>query len=221
MKTLHIDSVRKTYQNKVILSDIYLACKTGEIVGLLGRNGSGKSTLLKIIFGSERADNKFVRVGNRIIRNISVGRNLVNYLPQENFLPRGVRIRTLFELFLSSKRNKHILEHDYVQPLLNKKNDELSGGEKRIVEILMLIHSNADFILLDEPFNGLSPKLRDYICEYIKLLAPTKGFIISDHDYTNIINLSDRIVVLKDGYLREIKDKAELVELGYLLKSHL
>lgn len=221
MTGLHIDSVRKSYKERVILSDIYLKCDKGEIVGLLGRNGTGKSTLLKIIFGSEKADNKFVRVGDKIIRSISDGRRLINYLPQGNFLPNGVRIRKLIELFLAPNMRNQVLEHDYIRPLLNTKNDELSGGEKRIVEILLLIHSNAEFILLDEPFNGLSPKLRDYICEYIKELSSIKGFIISDHDYFNIINLSDRLVLLKDGYLKEVHNEKELVELGYLSKNHL
>ncbi|MDG1571142.1 ATP-binding cassette domain-containing protein [Robiginitalea sp. M366] len=220
MKTLHVDSIRKSFQNRVILSDIYLTCNQGEIVGLLGRNGMGKSTLLKIIFGSEKADQKFVRAGSRIVRNITDGRKLINYLPQENFMPNGVRIQKLIDLFLEPQHRQGILEHDYIKPLLYKKNGDLSGGERRIVEILLLLHSKADFLLLDEPFNGLSPVLRDYICEYIRQLTPQKGIIISDHDYVNIIKLSDRMLLLKDGHLREVKAHTELVELGYLPKSH-
>lgn len=78
MSELHIDSITKSYNNKVILSDIFISCQKGEIKGLIGRNGSGKSTLLKIVFGTEKADFKFVRIGNKIIRNISDGRNLIN-----------------------------------------------------------------------------------------------------------------------------------------------
>lgn len=219
MSKLHIDSVTKSYNNKVILSDIFISCKKGEIKGLIGRNGSGKSTLLKIVFGTEKPESKFVRIGNKVIKNISDGRNLINYLPQDNFLPNNISIKSLINLFLQKENRKIVLENEYVKPLLNKKNQDLSGGERRIIEILLIIHSNAEFILLDEPFNGISPIVRDYIIEYIKKMKSSKGYIITDHDYENVINLADSIVYLQSGFLKEIKDKSELVELGYMTKT--
>lgn len=217
--SIYIDSVTKSYNNKVILSDIFISCKKGEIKGLIGRNGSGKSTLLKIVFGTEKPDSKFVRIGNKVIKNISDGRNLINYLPQDNFLPNNISIKSLINLFLHKENRKILFENDYVKPLLNKKNQDLSGGEKRIIEILLIIHSNAEFILLDEPFNGVSPIIRDYIIEYIRKMKSTKGYIITDHDYENVINLADSITYLQNGYLKEINEKSELIELGYLTKA--
>ncbi len=219
MSKLHIDSVTKSYDNKVILSDIFISCKKGEIKGLIGRNGSGKSTFLKIVFGAEKAETKFVRIGDKIIRNITDGRNLINYLPQDNFLPNNISIKSLINLFLQKENRKIVLENEYVKPLLNKKNQDLSGGEKRIIEILLIIHSKAKFILLDEPFNGVSPIVRDYIIEYIRKMKSSKGYIITDHDYENVINLADSIGYLQNGFLKEIKDKSELVELGYMSKT--
>lgn len=220
MSTLHIDSVTKSYNNNVILSDIFISCEKGEIKGLIGRNGSGKSTLLKIVFGTEKAESKFVRVGQKIIKNIPDGRNLINYLPQDNFLPNNISVKSILNLFLQKENRKIVLENEYVKPLLNKKNQDLSSGEKRIIEILLIIHSNAEFILLDEPFNGVSPIMRDYIIEYIKKMKSSKGYIITDHDYENVINLADSIVYLQNGFLKEIKDKSELVELGYMTKTN-
>ena len=219
MSKLHIDSVTKSYDNKVILSDIFISCEKGEIKGLIGRNGSGKSTLLKIVFGTEKPTSKFVRIGNKVIKNISDGRNLINYLPQENFLPNNISIKSLINLFLEKKNRKIVLENENVKPLLDKKNQDLSGGERRIIEILLIIHSSAEFVLLDEPFNGVSPIVRDYIIQYIKNMKSLKGYIITDHDYENIINLADSIVYLQSGFLKEIKDKSELVELGYITKT--
>lgn len=219
MNHLHIDSVTKSYNNKVILSDIFISCQKGEIKGLIGRNGSGKSTLLKIVFGTEKADFKFVRIGNKIIRNLSDGRNLINYLPQNNFLPNNISIRTIINLFLHKENRQILFENELIKPLLNQQNQDLSGGEKRIIEILLIIHSKAQYILLDEPFNGVSPIGRDYIVEYIKSKKLSKGFIITDHDYENVINLADDIVFLHNGFLKEIKDESELVEFGYLTKT--
>ncbi|WP_291864443.1 ATP-binding cassette domain-containing protein [Maribacter sp.] len=100
MKRLHVDSITKSFDNKVLLSDVFISCGIGEIKGLLGRNGCGKSTLLKIIFGVENADSRFVRVGKKVIQNISQGRSILNYLPQENFLPKNVKIKFLINLLL-------------------------------------------------------------------------------------------------------------------------
>ncbi len=219
MNKLHIDSVTKSYNNKVILSDIFISCEKGEIKGLIGRNGSGKSTLLKIVFGTEKSESKFIRIGNKIIKNTYDGRNRINYLPQENFLPNNISIRSLINLFLAKESRKVVLENENVKPLLHKKSQDLSGGERRIIEILLIIHSKAEFILLDEPFNGVSPIVKDYIISYIKEMKSSKGYIITDHDYENVISLADKIVYLQNGYLKEIKDKSELVELGYITKT--
>lgn len=219
MSRLHIDSLTKSYDNKVILSDIYLTCEKGEIKGLLGRNGSGKTTLLKIVFGTEKAASKYVRIGEKLIRNVSEGRNLINYLPQENFLPNNIKINTLIKLFLPKEKRDILLNNEYIIPLLNKENQDLSGGEKRILEILLVVHSNAEYILLDEPFNGVSPIVRDYIIHYIKDLKSDKGYIITDHDYENVIKIADSILYLQNGYLKEINENSELVELGYLTKD--
>ena len=221
MNTLHIDSVNKSFDNKKILSDIFFSCIKGKITGLVGRNGCGKSTLLKIIFGIETAQNKFILAGNKKINNLSDSRGVINYLPQENFLPNNVKIKTLINLFIDKKNRSVLIENIYIKPLLNKQNQELSGGEKRILEILLIIHSNVEFILLDEPFNGVSPIVKDYIINYLKEMKSLKGFIITDHDYESVINLADNIVFLKDGILKEIKKPGELVELGYLTKKHL
>ncbi|CAM1344948.1 ATP-binding cassette domain-containing protein [Tenacibaculum amylolyticum] len=221
MKKLHIDSITKSYANKRILSGVFLSCEKGKTIGLLGRNGSGKSTLLKIVFGIEKCEYKFVKIGNKVINSVSDGRNLLNYLPQENFLPNNVKIKKLIRLFLDKKERIYLYKNEHIKPLLNKTNHDLSGGEKRIVEILLIVHSSAPFILLDEPFNGLSPITRSYIINYLKKMKSLKGYIITDHDYKNVIALADDIVFLKDGYLKPIKTSNELIDLGYLTKDAL
>ena len=219
MKELYVDSVRKSFGDKLVLSDIYLSCKKGEIIGLIGRNGSGKSTLLKIIFGVEKAENKFVRVNKKILKNVNDSRNLINYLSQENFIPGKLKIKNLINLFLPKKRRKELLEHKIIYPLLKKKFQNLSGGEKRITEILLLLNSECEFILLDEPFQGVSPIIRDLITENIHNQRTSKGIIITDHDYENVLKLADRILFLQDGALKPIRNKKELLECGYLTKT--
>lgn len=219
MSTLHVDSVTKSYNGKVILSDVFISCQKGEIKGLIGRNGCGKTTLLKIIFGAENSDYKFIRIGDSVIHSKPFVRNLIAYLPQNDFLPNNKKIKQLITLFLPKENTEILFKNAYVQPLLNKVNQDLSGGERRIIEILLLINSNAEFILLDEPFNGVSPIVRDYIIDCIKELKLSKGIIITDHDHERVLNLADSIVYLNDGCLKQIKDKGELLELGYFTET--
>ncbi len=219
MTGLHVDSIRKSYNDKLILSDIFLSCKRGETIGLIGRNGSGKSTLLKIIFGVETAENKYVRVNNKILRSVGDSRNLINYLPHGNFSPSDLRINNIIKLFLPKKQRIRLLENEIIKPLLQRKFQILSAGEKRILEILLLIYSEAEFILLDEPFEGLSPINQDIIIETINKEKENKGFIVTDHNFESVVKVSDRILFLKNGGLREIKDIKELIKYGYLTKS--
>ncbi|WP_239780664.1 ATP-binding cassette domain-containing protein [Tenacibaculum finnmarkense] len=198
------------------MSDVFISCEKGEIKGLIGRNGSGKSTLLKIIFGTEKPKSKFIKVGDKIIKNISDGRGLINYLPQHSFLPNNISVRSIINLFLQKENREIVLKNEYVKSLLNKNSQVLSSGERRLVEILLIIHSSAKFILLDEPFSGVSPIIREYLIEYIRKFKTSKGFIITDHNYENVINLADNIMYLQNGVLKKINDKSELIELGYI-----
>lgn len=219
MSCLHVDSIIKSFGTRQVLTDIFLTCHTGEIVGLLGRNGSGKSTLLKIIFGSMRADSKFVRAGNKIINNLQDGRKRINYLPQDNFMPGHIKIATIVSMFCNEVDAKIIQQKEFIEPLLSRKCGTLSGGEKRLVEILIMIHSDASFILIDEPFNGVAPVYKEEIKKMIRAQSGTKGFIITDHDYRNILDISTKTLLIHDGGIREIKDIEALRNLGYISES--
>ena len=216
MNKLHVDSIRQTYGNRQILTDVFISCEKGEIVGLLGRNGVGKSTLLEIIFGSVKADNKFIKIDNKYIKGILDNQNLIKYLPQKNFLPNHIKISTIIKLFCDKKNASIIINNHLIKPLLNKKNKELSGGEKRIVEIFLIVLSNAKYILMDEPFNAVAPIYREEIKDLIIEQSKNKGFIITDHDYRNILNIATRTVLIKDGSTKEIKNKKELITYGYI-----
>lgn len=216
MSGLFVDSVIKNFGIKQIVTDVFVSCKEGEIIGLLGRNGAGKSTLLKIIFGSLVADRKYVRVDNKLIKGLYDNRNMVNYLPQDNFLPDHIKIKRLIGLFCDKTEAELLFKNEFISPLLEKKCRQLSGGEKRLLEVLMIVNSWAKYILIDEPFNGIAPVYKDYIKNIIVKQSKFKGFIITDHDYRNILDVSTRIVLIYDGGTKEIKHKDELKYWGYL-----
>lgn len=154
---LEIDSVQKSFDNKNILSDVCLKCETKDIIGLLGRNGSGKSTLLKIIFGIISADFKFVRIDGSVKTKTKDLFNEISYLPQENCIPNGFTVKKTIELSVSKDRISEFYADEMIGRMLDKKVSHLSGGELRYLEIKIILDNSSKFVLLDEPYNGLSP----------------------------------------------------------------
>lgn len=213
MSRLHVDSVRKSFQGKKILQDIFLSCDVGEIVGLLGRNGSGKSTLLQIIFGSVSADYSFVRFGENVMKSQRDRKNQIAYLPQHSFLPKNIKIKKLAKIFC----NENYKKSEFLKQFLEEKINNLSAGEVRIIEILFILFSDAKIILLDEPFHSLSPKTISFIKEEIQKLKIEKGFIISDHQYEEVLSISNRNLLLVNGSLKAIENKADLKFHKYIL----
>ncbi|MDN4031517.1 AAA family ATPase [Chryseobacterium gambrini] len=102
---------------------------------------------------------------------------------------------------------------------MNTSSRNLSGGEKKIVEVILMVYSDSKFVLLDEPFNALSPKMISEIQKMIKEQSQHKGFIISDHRYQEVLDISDEIYLLSDTYLKQIKDFKELQQYNYLPKN--
>ncbi|MBO9690161.1 ATP-binding cassette domain-containing protein [Chryseobacterium sp.] len=219
MSKLHVDSITKSFNERKILQDIYIGCETGQVIGLLGRNGSGKSTLLKIISGIEHGDTQFIRCDNKILRTIPDRKNRISYLPQDLFLPKYIKIKNLIPLFCNQRNTELLFTSEFVQPFLHEKPKNLSKGEQRIIETLMIIYSQADFILLDEPFHSLSPKVTEELKKNIHQESAYKGFIISDHNFKDVMDISGLIYLLSEGHLKQIKDLSELQRYNYIPKS--
>ena len=213
---LEVDSVQKQYDGKIIVSDVYLKCETTDIIGVLGRNGSGKSTLLKIIFGLVTADFKFVRIDGVVKSKTSDLLNQISYLPQENFIPNLFSVKKTISLSITKDKLQEFYADEMVQSMLNKKIKHLSSGELRYLEIKLILNNPSKFVLLDEPYNGLSPLIVEKINELITSMSNEKGIIITDHNYENVIKVSTKLVLMKEGKIHHLKDKNELVEKGYL-----
>ena len=213
---LEVDSVQKQHDGKIIISDVYLKCETGDIIGILGRNGSGKSTLLKIIFGTVAADFKFVRIDDVVKKKSSDLLKEISYLPQDNFIPNSFSVIKTIALAIADDKVLEFCSDEMIQSLLKKKIKHLSGGEIRYLEIKLVLSNNSKFVLLDEPYNGLSPIMIEKINQLITAMSSLKGILITDHNYQNVIKVSTRLALMKEGKLYHLKDENELVEKGYL-----
>ena len=215
---LEIDSVVKSFDMHVVLTDIYLKCRTGDIIGMLGRNGTGKSTLMKIVFGTLRADTKFIRIDGTVYNQPYKTINEICYLPQDSFLPKHLSIEKTIELYLGKNQVQSFLEDPILQKLNTSKISYLSGGELRYLEIKLLLHTDCKFILLDEPFNGVSPILVGEIKKLILKTSEFKGIILTDHDYRNVLDVANQFCMIYDRGIKRIDDKEELVRWGYILR---
>jgi ABC-type multidrug transport system ATPase subunit len=213
---LEVDSVMKHFANKLIVSDVYLKCETNNIIGLLGRNGSGKSTLLKIIFGIVSAENKCIRINGVVKNKTAEVINDISYLHQETFIPNHLSVKKAVSLSIDSLVMKEFLDDYQIQSFLYKKISHLSSGELRYLEIKLVLYNPSKFVLLDEPFNGLSPLMVEKIIQLIKQNSFKKGIIITDHDYENVIGIASQLLLMKDSKIHTIKNKTDLVEKGYL-----
>ncbi|MES2827620.1 MAG: ATP-binding cassette domain-containing protein [Bacteroidota bacterium] len=213
---LIIDSVRKRYGERQVINDVFLSCTVGQIIGLFGRNGCGKSSLLKIIFGSIGADYKYVVADGNPANTLFNNKNTIKYLPQDHFLPDHIKIKNIISCFCSASKAINVTENEFLKPHLNKKVRELSGGERRVLEILLVVNTDAIYILLDEPFNGIAPIYIQTIKEIILACSASKGIIITDHDYENVLDIATHLTLMTDGNIRQIADREELRNYGYL-----
>ena len=214
---LIVEGVRFSYGPVEILSDVYLSCRTGDVVGLFGRNGSGKSTLLKIIFGTLDTPCKIIRIDNKVYAQPYVVKDLISYLPQFNFLPANISLKRIIRMYVASIRHRNsIFEDGAVQPHLQKTTAELSGGELRYFEILLVLSSKAKFVLLDEPFMGIEPLYQEKIKELIISNRGVKGFIITDHMYSAVTSISNHMLLISKGRISKVSTEEELMEKGYL-----
>ncbi len=215
MLTLKVDSVQLEFDGRKILQDVHLNCTQGQIIGLLGRNGSGKSSLLKIIFGTLTPGYKYVGIDDTYISKGFIN-NRIAYLPQHNYLPDGIKISVLAKMLVDPFYWNEFSELPIYQKYYKNKVSDLSGGELRKLETMLVVYNKADFILLDEPFTHISPIQTEEFKPVLKRCAQRKGIIVTDHQYYNVLDISDHIILLNNGSTKHINHVDELIAYGYL-----
>jgi ABC-type multidrug transport system ATPase subunit len=216
MNKLLVKSVRKRFGKLRVLEEVNFTCSTGEVLAIFGRNGTGKSTLLRILFGILRPDHSDIVLNNKpLLRNRLT--EFFGFHHQQVFLPKNMTVRNLVPLFFPEGEDQNKIFYDpHINRIEKQKISELSIGEQRYLQFLLLINSSHPFLLLDEPFSMTGPQLTEIIKEKIVEKKSQKGFIITDHFYKDVLEISDRMKMMKNGVMISIADKSELVTHGYL-----
>ena len=204
--------ISKSYGRNSILNEISINIDLNEITGLLGPNGAGKTTLFYILAGLTKPTKGEVLLNNSEITNLSLSSRddsgLV-YLPQEPSIFRNLSVKDNLRSSLETKilskpeiekRIDELMEEFKISSLANRKGRELSGGQRRRVEIARSIALNPKFIMLDEPFAGIDPLAIDDLKELIqKLTKKGLGILISDHNVKATTDICKKIFVINSG----------------------
>jgi ABC-type multidrug transport system ATPase subunit len=198
-----------------VLSSIYMKCSTGRIAGLLGRNGSGKSCLMRIVLGSMKAEFSSIRMNGQPLMGNYIKDELIAYLPQDNLLPSFVSFSQALKLYRVDVR-KIISHFPEITDFVDQRPDEVSAGQRRFFEALLLIYSRHPFCIMDEPFSGLMPLHVEKLMRILQYEKHNKGFIITDHLHRSIRAVADDLYVLTNGKTYKINREEQLLELGYL-----
>jgi lipopolysaccharide export system ATP-binding protein len=209
---LKADKISKNYGKKSILHDIDADINVNEISGLLGPNGAGKTTLFYILAGLLRPSEGEIIFDKSIItrKTISERANLgIVYLPQEPSIFRNLsvleNIKSAFEIQKINKvdidlKTEEILNDFDIESIAMQKGNQLSGGQRRRVEIARSISLNPKFIMLDEPFAGIDPIAIHEIKELIKKLSDKGlGILISDHNVKATMDICNEIFIINEG----------------------
>jgi ABC-type multidrug transport system ATPase subunit len=209
---LEIDGVQLQFDGRTILSGIYLKSETGKITGLLGKNGTGKSCLMQIMYGSLPCE-KSVRFDRISIVEAFKRPELVMYLPQFHFIPRSLSVRRVF-------RDFGLAYSEFQDRFAFAAGDRssigsLSGGERRLIELYMIVKSATQFAMLDEPFTHLNPLQIEKVRELLIGEKANKGLLITDHMYRHITEIADNLYVLSNGRTHLAKNVADIETLGY------
>jgi len=208
--------VLHSFGERRILSNITFECNTGEIIGLFGRNGTGKTTLFKILFGVLKPDQAEIYFDGRMIRHGEKLSNFIGYHTQEIMLPRYTKTRDVISMYLPLAKQNNVFYSTGVPDMTNKRICDLSLGQQRYLQLLLLLNLDHPFLILDEPFSMVEPFYKGLIKGKILEYRDKKGFIITDHYYRDVLDICDKTHLLRDGILIPIEKNTDLVDLGYL-----
>ena len=215
MSILTAHRLAKRYRSRLVVDDVSITVRSGEIVGLLGPNGAGKTTSFYMIIGLVAGDAGAVHLDEEDLTDHPMhlrARAGLGYLPQEPSVFRHLSVRENVMAILETRRDldktdrEHFLEtllgELRVSHLAARRGDSLSGGERRRVEIARALATEPRFMLLDEPFAGVDPISILDLQQIITYLSERGiGVLITDHNVRDTLGICDRAYVVNDGVI--------------------
>ncbi len=222
---LEVKQITKSIKDKEILSQISFEVGEGEIYGLLGPNGAGKTTTFYIIAGLTNSEKGKILLFDKDISNLPMHKRSklgIKYLPQEPSIFQGLTVYEnlmgLAELSFNNKKDikKFIeisIEEFGLSEIANLKGRQLSGGQRRKVEIARSLATEPKVILMDEPFAGIDPIAIEDIKNVLKKLALKNiGVLITDHNVRETLEICNEAAIINNGKVIARGNKDELIK---------
>lgn len=202
----------KSYKNRTVVDGVSLRVAEGEVVGLLGPNGAGKTTTFYMIVGVVSPNEGKIIIGNHDVTSMPLQERAklgLGYLPQEASIFRGLTVEeNILAILETTSRTREeqlakmesLIAEFNVGHVRDRKGSELSGGERRRVEIARALATDPKFILLDEPFAGVDPIAVAEIQTVISYLKSKGiGVLITDHNVRETLTIVDRAYIMNTG----------------------
>jgi lipopolysaccharide export system ATP-binding protein len=209
---LATENLVKAYRGRRVVNDVSVGVSAGEIVGLLGPNGAGKTTTFNIVVGVVKPDGGLVTFEGRKITRLPMHKRArlgIGYLTQEPSVFRKLTVEqnilAILETLKLSRaeravRLKYLLEELDLTPVAKSRAYQLSGGEKRRLEITRALVTSPKLLLLDEPFSGIDPIAVYEVQKIVRRLRERGlGILVTDHNVRETLKLIDRGYIIHKG----------------------
>lgn len=228
---IEINDLHKKFGKNEVLKGIDLSIDEGGIFCILGPNGSGKTTLIKCMLGMVIPDSGKITIRDEVIKNNYKYRERIDYLPQIARFPGNLKVKEIIAMIKDlraskTKKEQELIELFKLQPFLNKRLDNLSGGTKQKVNLVLAFMFDSPLIILDEPTSGLDPishlRLKNLIFAEKK---KGKTILVTSHILSFVEDIADEIVFLLEGEIyfkgsiNELKTKTEQPDFEHAIAS--
>ena len=228
---IEIKKLYKKFGKNEVLKDLDLSINQGGIFAVLGPNGSGKTTLIKSILGMVIPQSGSIKLNGSTIKKDWKYRNEIDYLPQIANFPNNLSVKELIKMIKdlrdsNTNNEQALIELFRLEPFLDKKLGNLSGGTKQKVNLVLTFMFDSPLVILDEPTTGLDPisliRLKNLIT---KEKEKGKTILITSHIMSFVEEVADEIVFLLEGKIyfkgtiSELKTKTEQPDFEHAIAS--
>ena len=209
---IHTRDLRKSYRGRRVVDGVSVHVRPGEIVGLMGPNGAGKTTTFNMVVGLVKPDEGSVHFGDRDVSSLPIHRRArlgMAYLTQEPSIFRKLTVEQNILAILETcklgaaerrTRLKYLLDELDLARVAKSKAYQLSGGEKRRLEITRALVTGPKILLLDEPLAGIDPIAQHEVGKIVRRLRDRGlGILITDHNVRELLKLIDRGYLIHHG----------------------